>query len=162
DTASRPHCWRSCFVRAATTCATSTPGQTSSPASAPASWGGTPSPRGPGPGRTRRVRTTRGSSRRCHLRTIPMPLTFATCPTRPPAGEPAPLDAKPGNAPSLERHARLRARGAPLPQSQLRARESLTAEEDYIVSPLRLLGERPLGGPRLFNDTTGSYTSTQV
>jgi outer membrane protein TolC len=40
-----------------------------------------------------------------------------------------------------------------LRQSQLTGRELLTAQEDYILSSIRLLQERHLWGPRFFNDT---------
>lgn len=53
--------------------------------------------------------------------------------------------------------------------AQQTGREYLTAEEDYILAAIRLLLERHLWGPRLFNDTTvgvvgqgtnGSFNST--
>lgn len=42
--------------------------------------------------------------------------------------------------------------------AQRSAREFLTAEEDYILSGIRLLIERHLWGPRLFNDTSVQFS----
>lgn len=47
-------------------------------------------------------------------------------------------------------------------QSQLTAREHLNAQEDYTLTAIRLLIEQHLFSPRLFNDTTLSYSNTQV
>jgi len=48
-----------------------------------------------------------------------------------------------------------------LQQAQLTAREHLSAEEDYILASIRLLIERHLWSPRLFNDTTLGFTGGQ-
>lgn len=40
--------------------------------------------------------------------------------------------------------------------SQISGREFLSAEEDYLLSAIRLLQERHLWGPRFFNDTTAT------
>ena len=41
---------------------------------------------------------------------------------------------------------------------QISGREYLNVAEDYALSAIRLLSERHLWGPRLFNDTTGAIT----
>lgn len=41
-------------------------------------------------------------------------------------------------------------------QSQISGREILNAQDDYVLSAIRLLVERHLWGPRFFNDTTAS------
>jgi len=43
-------------------------------------------------------------------------------------------------------------------QAQFSGREYLNAEEDYVLAAIRLLAERHLWGPRLFNDTTVGTT----
>lgn len=48
-----------------------------------------------------------------------------------------------------------------LRQSQLTAREHLSAEEDYILASIRLLIERHLWTPRLFNDTSLGFSGGQ-
>lgn len=49
-----------------------------------------------------------------------------------------------------------------LQQSQKTAREYLRAEEDYIVAAIRLLVERHLWSPRLFNDTSLAASGVQT
>lgn len=44
--------------------------------------------------------------------------------------------------------------------SQRTGRELLTAQEDYLLAAIRLLQERHLWGPRLFNDTAVSFAAT--
>ncbi len=44
-------------------------------------------------------------------------------------------------------------------QAQMTAPEFLTAEEDYLLAAIRLLIQRHLWGPRLFNDTTVAIAS---
>lgn len=48
-----------------------------------------------------------------------------------------------------------------LRQSQLTAREYLSAEEEYILAAIRLLSEHHLWGPRLFNDSSFTYSNSQ-
>src|SRR5438552_541530 len=43
-------------------------------------------------------------------------------------------------------------------QGQRTASEYLTAEEEYILAAVRLLMERHLWGPRLFNDTSATVS----
>lgn len=51
---------------------------------------------------------------------------------------------------------------AALRQCQQTSREYLSAEEQYIVAAIRLLAERHLWGPRLFNDTSAGFTGSQT
>jgi outer membrane protein TolC len=44
--------------------------------------------------------------------------------------------------------------------SQRSGREFLSAQEDYLLAAIRLLQERHLWGPRLFNDTTAAFGAT--
>lgn len=64
--------------------------------------------------------------------------------------------------PTVEQGARLMALPDVLKQAQRTSREYITREEDYILAAIRLLIERHLWSPRLFNDTTASFNSAQV
>lgn len=62
--------------------------------------------------------------------------------------QPPPADAVPMNL------------SASLKQSQLTGREFISAEEDTMLAAIRVLTERHLWGPRLFNDTTVGVSGT--
>jgi outer membrane protein TolC len=64
--------------------------------------------------------------------------------------------------PSVENGARLMTLADALKQAQRTAREYITLEEDYVLAAIRLLQERHLWGPRLFNDTTTEFNSVQI
>lgn len=64
--------------------------------------------------------------------------------------------------PTVAESARLMGLANVLMQAQRTSREYITLEEDYVLAAIRLLVERHLWSPRLFNDTSASFNSAQV